>query len=442
MSVLIDLFIIILQTIVYCTGIFLIFQKKVQNFKWGILTYVVFSGIYFFAFPMNHNMLYLNISAIIIVFVLLNEPIKNKILVVLKGIFIISCGVGTTEAIINVIFLHFMNRPISEEQKVILGELLLFTILLIIIGFKKKGWRLSIRDTKNIIMFSISSMAVSMALVIASLHYAEPFVNSKRFSVISNILTILSFLGIVGFALFILFVKKANETLAKLLETEVLLKDSQRSHYEEMLAGEKETRAFRHDINDHLICLKKLMMDGNIQEGVNYIIDMQDVIRKIQDRSYDVGNDIISAILSYYIQQTEENVEVDVIGVCNSELEINGIELCSILSNSLKNAIEAICNHTGKKYLKIRMNADQFYFRMIIINSCTSNNLNMVDGLPKTTKSDKENHGIGLKSIRKLVEKNKGLLKIEIQQNEFQMDIMLPILKQKQLKGLNGRSPG
>jgi len=53
----------------------------------------------------------------------------------------------------------------------------------------------------------------------------------------------------------------------------------------------------------------------------------------------------------------------------------------------------------------------------------------MSGGLPRTIKKNKENHGIGLKNVKRLVEKNNGLLKVEIGQSEFRVTLILPVTK-------------
>ncbi len=44
--------------------------------------------------------------------------------------------------------------------------------------------------------------------------------------------------------------------MKKYLETEKLLRQTQKSYYETMLQKEEDTRRFRHDIINHLMCLR------------------------------------------------------------------------------------------------------------------------------------------------------------------------------------------
>ena len=51
------------------------------------------------------------------------------------------------------------------------------------------------------------------------------------------------------------------------------------------------------------------------------------------------------------------------------------------------------------------------------------------DGLPVTSKKDRENHGFGLRSIRHIAEKYDGEVVLKNQEERFILDLLLPILE-------------
>jgi signal transduction histidine kinase len=53
--------------------------------------------------------------------------------------------------------------------------------------------------------------------------------------------------------------------------------------------------------------------------------------------------------------------------------------------------------------------------------------IKLANGLPVTTKRDKDNHGFGLKSIRYAAEKYGGTMTINIEENWFILRILLPL---------------
>jgi len=52
--------------------------------------------------------------------------------------------------------------------------------------------------------------------------------------------------------------------------------------------------------------------------------------------------------------------------------------------------------------------------------------LNLQDGLPQTRKTDRENHGYGLKSIRSIVHAYGGELNLRTEGQIFYLEIMIP----------------
>ena len=61
-----------------------------------------------------------------------------------------------------------------------------------------------------------------------------------------------------------------------------------------------------------------------------------------------------------------------------------------------------------------------------IENYCEAEISKNEEDLITTTKKDSKNHGFGLKSIRKAVEKYEVLLVFGVQQNWFELKILLP----------------
>ncbi len=51
----------------------------------------------------------------------------------------------------------------------------------------------------------------------------------------------------------------------------------------------------------------------------------------------------------------------------------------------------------------------------------------MVDGIPKTTKSDASNHGYGIKRMQYIVKKYGGIMNIGVEENIFHVDVLLPL---------------
>ena len=62
---------------------------------------------------------------------------------------------------------------------------------------------------------------------------------------------------------------------------------------------------------------------------------------------------------------------------------------------------------------------------IITVKNSYSGELEREDGVFKSLKSDKDNHGIGLKSINQVIEKYDGLIKINTKNNIFTANVLL-----------------
>ena len=100
-----------------------------------------------------------------------------------------------------------------------------------------------------------------------------------------------------------------------------------------------------------------------------------------------------------------------------------------MFGNAIDNAIEATLPIKNKEKRTISLNVRK------IKNFVTINIENYFEGnivfdeknLPITTKSDKNFHGFGLKSIRYIVEKYKGNIEINTTKETFRLSILLPL---------------
>ena len=103
------------------------------------------------------------------------------------------------------------------------------------------------------------------------------------------------------------------------------------------------------------------------------------------------------------------------------------MDIFSLFGNMLDNAIEceaALAPETRFIHLSVRA-VNQML--LIHVENHFEGRLELRDGIPVTTKDDKDYHGYGMLSIRRIVEKYGGSFVISTEDQLFQIDIMLPI---------------
>lgn len=113
---------------------------------------------------------------------------------------------------------------------------------------------------------------------------------------------------------------------------------------------------------------------------------------------------------------------------------MNESDIYSIFGNAIDNAIEYLTSKVeeGKRFIRISSKEDKGMF-LIHIENYFEDKLNLVDGLPETTKGDRSIHGFGLKSVRMICQEYGGELYVKNSGSLFVLNIFLPI-KQEDTK--------
>lgn len=103
-------------------------------------------------------------------------------------------------------------------------------------------------------------------------------------------------------------------------------------------------------------------------------------------------------------------------------------DIYSLFGNALDNAIESVqsIKDTNKRIISLNVTM-KGNILVITVSNYYNQDLLFDDGLPVTTKPDKEYHGFGIKSIRYIAEKYGGTISIQPQNGIFKLIVMLPV---------------
>lgn len=233
-------------------------------------------------------------------------------------------------------------------------------------------------------------------------------------SIILGVSMLLSLAGIVIFVLFMKHIQSISVRMEQRLEL-------QRKHYDAMSRKNEELRLFRHDIYKHMQALYSMCREEQYDSVKKYIEDMTDTLG--QGGTDYTGSAIADAFIRDMRESmAQEDFECRIIGKFPEKLPVGDVDFCIIIANALENAKEALALASGKKrfFLSIRSYKEHLYIR--IENTCSNTGV-MPEAGVTTHKPDKENHGLGLLSIRMTVAKYNGKVSWLCHENEFQMDI-------------------
>lgn len=217
-------------------------------------------------------------------------------------------------------------------------------------------------------------------------------------------------LVLINFFTFYLYNMLSN-TLFHQYEDEVLRQEIKgyANQVDVMMQGEEKVRALRHDMKHHMNELKILAVKGENKAIEEYIDDMQEFMIN-PNEIVASGNFEIDSVMNYMLYRAKEeqcnvNVKVQLPKTVAHSFDIN-----VILGNLLENSIEA-ARQTEEKRLDIEIGLHQGFLRIQIQNSYDGK-LEKDYGRLFTTKRTKEEHGIGLENVRKIVHKYNGIMEV------------------------------
>ncbi|MBR2409205.1 MAG: sensor histidine kinase [Lachnospiraceae bacterium] len=198
--------------------------------------------------------------------------------------------------------------------------------------------------------------------------------------------------------------QERNQALEKYMQL-------QKEYYADVMAKDEELRRFRHDMAAHTQMLQaycegaenvdlKSYVDNMIKEAVRY------------ERKVYTGNRGADAIISRIEQEAKEKgIRFTVEGVLPGYIRVEAYDLCIILSNLLRNAIEAggQIGESTERYIQLLVGSYEETLYLAVKNS-VANEVKIENNRLYTTKDDKKNHGIGSENVARAVEKYGGIV--------------------------------
>lgn len=186
----------------------------------------------------------------------------------------------------------------------------------------------------------------------------------------------------------------------------------------------------------HIIYVCSLLQNEMYDQALNYINELCVDVEESKDICM-TDNYVLSVIISNKAEECRKKKIRFNRMIMTDNLPISYSEQNSLLSNILNNAIEAVEKLPDDKErvvdLEISPRQDG-EVRICCMNTFNEKPMIMNKKSIFTTKKDKENHGIGLTAVKKIVEKNGGSLVINYSHSNFILTIDL--VRQKDSSGL------
>ena len=179
-----------------------------------------------------------------------------------------------------------------------------------------------------------------------------------------------------------------------------------------------------HDLKHEIAALRAIKSG---EERGAYIDELARAVN-LYDTAADTGNEVLDAILTEKSLICEnEGIEFSCIADGRAVSFINSLDIYVILGNALDNAIEAEKKQPSDKRIITVQIKRHNNIALIVVENYISDRIEFYNGLPLTSKDDRQNHGFGTKSIKILVEKYGGRIIFLTSENRFIFKAIIPI---------------
>ncbi len=180
-----------------------------------------------------------------------------------------------------------------------------------------------------------------------------------------------------------------------------------------------------HDLKHQVAALRS---SYSSQEREAYLSEMETLIDRYGAQC-NTGSPVLDTLLTqkaiYCIQQ---NIKLTSVADA-SHLDVMTVQdICGLFGNLLDNAIESVEQLPDQEQRQIVLEvAPENGFLHISVENYCLNPPEMQDGLPVTTKADKAMHGLGVKSVVKIVERYQGTYRFGMEDDWFRCSILIPL---------------
>lgn len=258
---------------------------------------------------------------------------------------------------------------------------------------KTANSRIQIRWLILTLLFPAMSYAILVFMILN-------FRNDRTISTKALGLTLVIAIANIGTLYLIYQIEKSEKNAQR-----VTLLDQQMDIQTQSILGLEKSyrsqRAVSHEFTHHLNTISILLEEQQYETAKQYIHTLQE---QQTTRVFVVNSHhpIVDAILNQkYQSAAERGIDIQIQVNDLAKLNISTEKVVVILSNLLDNAIEACERYSGEKAIQFSMILAD---KLILSIRNTTEPVQVLNGVPRTTKPDKQNHGYGLQNVERLLD--------------------------------------
>lgn len=359
----------------------------------------------------------------LITFLFKIEFYEKLLLVTLYYFIIIISESLVTILISSIINIDFETISSSYNYSfLLLGTISkLFTIVIVLLVKRKfNDKKVILPKVLNYILISILSLSsISMVLLF--------YVNLSLVSLSTQFFLFLACLFILFISIGVLIIYFSANNFYINLQKETTKLIYNKSYQKFIINSRKRETSLSkiwHDMNNHIKILEQMSNLENTSQ-IKYLNSLKDKIKGIPNK-INSGNHLINIILNdKYAEANYYDIKFDIKAVAPPTLNIDDLDLSSILFNTIDNSIEACFNsNLENKYIYLELYPENNFLYYKITNSYSRLNFNPTKKIC-LNKKDYISEGYGLRIIEDIVEKYSGYTYIDRNENEYSVTIIL-----------------
>lgn len=318
--------------------------------------------------------------------------------------------------------------PGSANYRII--HTLLEDVFRIVTTIILKKYFLQVNGDRNISlkkMFIILFPAFVNFFTMVILYYViniEPGANlqsvEKELSYLIIMHAVSSLIILIATEQFFRFQKQSSEILQ--IEQQI---HSQYQKFQERRKMDNVLQMINHDMNNHLNVLKSLTDDIKIKKYINELLNETGSLNE----ELDTGNSTLNIVLSQkHTVCTEKCIQLEAYINLKKADFISPMDITVLFANGIDNAIEAVAKLADSNERKISIRGGAIGNCIVVkIQNPYCHELIYENQNLATTKEERHIHGIGLNSIKRVLEKYSGTMTIVTKDNMFELKWMIPI---------------
>ena len=265
-------------------------------------------------------------------------------------------------------------------------------------------------------IFSISNLSF--------VYQSTPF-SSQHASEILNIRTMADLVGVA--TLYAHYLQHGQNQARQELTAMQTILENQYAQYRMSRESIELVNKKYHDLKHQIAALRA---EPNAEIRNRWLDEMEEDILTYEAQNK-TGNAVLDTVLTGKgLYCRKHSIDLTVVADGRHLDMMDRMDICSLFGNALDNAIECELklSDKGKRMIHLSLTAQKQFLLLQVENFCPDMP-SFQDGVPVTTKRDKENHGFGVKSIQAIAKKYGGSTIFQVSDSWFVLKVLIPLPK-------------